>query len=186
MSYIYDKRIIDMEVIRRFREQGDIIQMLSDPFDLTKDINFWKTEDEITKCAYLHLKDLKKMKAFNDFGFKVDSYDVKGGEKLEVGGKRNVQEAILKGKFTKNDGTLVIPGEKVPGAVGKKGAQPNKKQDDVDEEEDDYFSKEKRKPKEKTKVAENLNQFDKNMFSFGGVNFSRGHELEVSQRKEIE
>lgn len=35
-------------------------------------------------------------------------------------------------------------------------------------------------------MQDHLAHFDKNMFSFGGINFSRGHELEVSQRKEVE
>lgn len=61
MSYIYDRRILDMEVLRRFRENGDVIQMVTDPIELTKDAGFWKIEDEITKVAYLHLKDLKKL-----------------------------------------------------------------------------------------------------------------------------
>lgn len=68
--------------------------MLLDPTELTRDVAFWKTEEEITQVAYLHMKDFKKLKPFNTFGFKLDSYDVKGGTKLENDGvKRNVQEA---------------------------------------------------------------------------------------------
>jgi hypothetical protein len=57
--------VIDQEVLRRFRMQGGTIQMYVDYRDLTKDENFWKAENDITKFAMLHLKELKKVQPYD-------------------------------------------------------------------------------------------------------------------------
>ena len=65
MANLYDRRIIDQEVLRRFRMQGGTIQMYVDYKDLTKDENFWKQENDITKFAMLHMKELKELNTYD-------------------------------------------------------------------------------------------------------------------------
>lgn len=64
---IYDRRVIDQDVLRRFRMQGGSIQMAIDYRDLTKDENFWKTEKDITRQAQNHIKELSKIIPFDSF-----------------------------------------------------------------------------------------------------------------------
>jgi hypothetical protein len=87
-AYMYDRRIIDGEVFRRYRENGDIVNMVIDHRELTKDLGFWRSEEEIRRVAWLHIKDLKKMKAYDAFDMKVESYEVKTGTKHVNEGKK--------------------------------------------------------------------------------------------------
>ena len=43
-SYVYDRRIIEIECLRKFITNGEIVKMAIDPRDLTRDKNFWKEE----------------------------------------------------------------------------------------------------------------------------------------------
>ena len=46
-KYVYDRRYIDADVFRKLQSNGEIIKMAIDAKDLTRDNNFWKTEQEI-------------------------------------------------------------------------------------------------------------------------------------------
>ena len=46
-SKIYDRRIVDMEVYRRFQENGNILKMTINQKDLNKDTAFWESEASI-------------------------------------------------------------------------------------------------------------------------------------------
>ena len=87
-AYMYDRRIIDGEVFRRYRENGDIVNMCIDHRELTKDVGFWRSEEEIRRAAWLHIKDLKKLKPFDMFDMKPDGYEVKTGTKHMNEGKK--------------------------------------------------------------------------------------------------
>jgi hypothetical protein len=87
-KYMYDRRIVDGEVMRRYRENGDIVSMCVDHRELTKDVGFWKSEEEIRKLAYLHIRELKKIRAYDLFNMQPDSYNVKGDNKAENEGKK--------------------------------------------------------------------------------------------------
>jgi len=45
--FVYDRRNLDLDVFKPFQTQGDTIKMTIDAKDLTKDKQFWKTEEEI-------------------------------------------------------------------------------------------------------------------------------------------
>lgn len=45
--FVYDRRLIDVDVFRKLQQNGEIIKMAIDAKDLTKDANFWRTEQEI-------------------------------------------------------------------------------------------------------------------------------------------
>lgn len=105
-SFTYDRRVIDQEVMRRFRENGDVINIAHNMADLNKDIAFWKLEEEISKIAYLHMKDLKKISPYDMFVMKPESYDVKsGGMAVNAGKKPPPADTVVKNKFTKPDGS---------------------------------------------------------------------------------
>lgn len=69
--------------------QGGTIQMYVDYKDLTKDDNFWKQENDITKFAMLHLKELKNLNVYDFHKLSPQTYDVRGTENEGVGGKKN-------------------------------------------------------------------------------------------------
>ena len=46
-SKIYDRRMIDVDVFKKFAAQGEVIKMAIDPRELTRDKHFWKAEDDI-------------------------------------------------------------------------------------------------------------------------------------------
>ena len=43
----FDRRMIDLDVFKKFTSQGEIIKMQIDARELTKDEKFWETEKEI-------------------------------------------------------------------------------------------------------------------------------------------
>ena len=67
--------------------QGGTIQMYVDYRQLNADENYWKTEKEITRFAYQHIKELKRLKPFDFFKLAPQTYDVRGNEQQE-GGKK--------------------------------------------------------------------------------------------------
>ena len=50
-SYVYDRGPISEEVFKKLQSQGEIIKVTIDHRDLTKDKNFWKTEQDIQEKA---------------------------------------------------------------------------------------------------------------------------------------
>lgn len=62
--------------------------MAANAAELTKDVNFWKSEEEIQRVAYLYMKETKALRPFDNFNMKPDSYDIKAGSKHENEGKK--------------------------------------------------------------------------------------------------
>lgn len=87
-SWLYDRRNVDQDVFRRFRENGDVINMATSAAELTKDLNFWKTEEEVQKVAFLYMKETKGLRPFDSYNMKPDSYDIKAGSKHDTEGKK--------------------------------------------------------------------------------------------------
>ena len=48
---VYDRRIVDFDVFKKFQSQGEVIKMTVDPRELTKDKGFWKLEEEYQEKA---------------------------------------------------------------------------------------------------------------------------------------
>jgi hypothetical protein len=72
--------------------QGGTIQMYVDYRDLTKDENFWKNENDITKFAMLHLKELKKVQPYDFHKLSPQTYDIRNNEqdnKADNGGPKS-------------------------------------------------------------------------------------------------
>ena len=76
-SYVYDRRFIDQDVFRRLQAQGEIIKMAIKIEDLNKDGGFWKEEEQITKKALDHLKELKRLKVYDFHKITPQTYDLK-------------------------------------------------------------------------------------------------------------
>ena len=51
--------------------------MAIDAKDLTRDNNFWKTEQEIQQRAIQHIRDLKKLKPYDYHKIQPQTYDLK-------------------------------------------------------------------------------------------------------------
>lgn len=77
-SWIYDRRVIDQEIFKRFQTLGDTIKTTPDYRNLTLDEEFWKAERETQAHAVSFLNEFKKIKPYDAFNIKPESYDLKG------------------------------------------------------------------------------------------------------------
>ena len=101
-SYIYDRKNVDFEVLRRFQAQGEIIKMAIDYKDLTRDKNFWKTEAEIADKALFYLKQLQRLKPFDYHKIQPQTYDMKlMGDPGAAKKRKGADEKTIQKKKTK-------------------------------------------------------------------------------------
>lgn len=61
--------------------------MLVDPNDLAGAVNFWKTEDELTKIARGYIKELRKRKVYDFHEISPEEYNLKAADGPGKGGK---------------------------------------------------------------------------------------------------
>jgi len=62
---VYDKRNIDLDVFKRFQQNGEFIKTMINAAELSKDKNFQKNEEEIQEKAKYFVNRLKFIKPFD-------------------------------------------------------------------------------------------------------------------------
>ena len=65
LKHSYDRRALDVDVLRRFQAQGDVIKNAIDGSELSNDEAFMKRENQITNVAQQYIKQLKQLKLFD-------------------------------------------------------------------------------------------------------------------------
>ena len=79
-TWIYDRRVIDQEVFKKFQMLGDKIKLASDYRTLTADQEFWKEERAAQAMAATFLDEFKKMKPYDAFNIQPETYDLQSNE----------------------------------------------------------------------------------------------------------
>ncbi len=103
-SWIYDRRVIDQEVFKRFQLLGETIKITADYRTLTNDAEFWKEERATQVATVQFINEFKKMKPYDTFEIKPETYDMKSQEqdkpKVDTTAKKEskAQEATSKKK----------------------------------------------------------------------------------------
>lgn len=120
-TWIYDRRIIDQEVFKKFQMLGDTIKTTADYRNLTNDQEFWKEERLTQQAAVYFLNEFKKMKPYDTFNIKPETYDMKSNETEKP----------------KADATTGKKESKVQEAKGSKKKKFGRDEEDEDDEEDD-------------------------------------------------
>ena len=59
-KFVYDRRVLDMDVFKKFQANGEVIKMAND-IELTKDKNFWKSEADIQENAIRFINQMKRV-----------------------------------------------------------------------------------------------------------------------------
>ena len=84
-SYIWDRRILDGEIFRRYKMQGDIIKTTSNMLVLANDLHFWKNENDINIDAQIFVRKMKKLRPYDFFNMKPDVYDMRAQQVSDKG-----------------------------------------------------------------------------------------------------
>ena len=75
-KFVYDRRVLDMDVFKKFQANGEVIKMAND-IELTKDKNFWKSEADIQENAIRFINQMKRVQPFDVHKLQPQTYDLK-------------------------------------------------------------------------------------------------------------
>lgn len=143
--------------------------MYVDYRQLNADDNFWKTEKEITKFAYQHIKELKRLKPFDFFKLAPQTYDVRGdGQDQDAGGGAKGKKADGGGGPPK--AAAPFSAQKAVAAAGDDNAIPMAPTSEN---------------KQQNSMEMALNAINAELGA-NSVNMNRGPESDISQQKEVE
>lgn len=148
---VFDRRDLDIDVFKKFQQNGDIIKTTIDAKQLAKDKGFWKAEAEIHEKANVYLRYLSRLKPYDVHKIQPQTYDLKMiGD--PSGGRKKKSSVEVKNK--KKNAMANIAKKKAAAKIGGDGGgllddiveEEEGKGDDFEEEESDETPDDKYDP----------------------------------------